>query len=88
MKNRARVTVTVDPKLLKAVDAFVDDCPGADRSKVFDEALRLWYKARMDEAMEWQYQEELDEEQRRERDDWRAIQRAAAIRLFSRDDEE
>jgi len=88
MKTRARVTVTVDPKVLKAVDAFVGECPGADRSKVFDEALRLWYKERLGEAMEWQYQEELDEEQLREGDDWRTIQRAAAIRLFNRDDEE
>jgi hypothetical protein len=88
MQNRVRVTVSIDPRLLKVVDAFVHDCPGTDRSKLFDEALRLWYKERLGEATEWQYQEELDQDQRRERDDWRAIQRAAAIRLFTRDGED
>jgi hypothetical protein len=41
--RRARISVTVDPGLLRVVDSFVEAHPELNRGKVFDEALLLWY---------------------------------------------
>jgi metal-responsive CopG/Arc/MetJ family transcriptional regulator len=43
--RRVKVGVTVDRELLGQVDAFVATHPEADRSKIFNEALYLWYAA-------------------------------------------
>jgi len=82
MIYRKRVSVTVDPVLLKEVDTFVEEHPQVDRSKVFDEALGLWCAARQDEAMRAQFLQEPSEEEAAEIAAWRGIQRAAAMRLF------
>lgn len=42
MAQRVKITVTLDADLLQAVDAFVADHPGLDRSNVLDQALLLW----------------------------------------------
>ena len=81
-RHRVKVSVTVDPDLLKAVDSFVEEHADADRSKVFDEALYLWYARQQDAAMEAQFAAPQSEEERREYEDWRVIRRAAAARLF------
>ncbi|MFI5267115.1 MAG: CopG family ribbon-helix-helix protein [Chloroflexota bacterium] len=85
MINRKRVSVSVDPALLKEVDAFVEQHPPADRSKVFDEALALWYARCQDEAMRAQFLQQPSAEEAAEIADWREIQRAAATRLFRLD---
>ena len=48
--RRAKISVSVDPKLLEVVDAYVEAHPRLDRGKVFDGALALWYHALLDEA--------------------------------------
>jgi metal-responsive CopG/Arc/MetJ family transcriptional regulator len=83
--QRKRVSVTVDPILLREVDSFVEEHPQIDRSKVFDEALALWYAARQDEAMRAQFLQEPSEEETAEIAAWRGIQRAAAMRTFRLD---
>ena len=40
-RHRVKISATVDPHLLRAVDAFVNEHSGFDRSKIIDEALRL-----------------------------------------------
>ena len=82
MISRKRVSVTINPALLKQVDAFVDEHPGVDRSKVFDEALACWYAARQEQAMVEQYSQKADEEETNQIEAWRGIQRAAAARLL------
>lgn len=81
---RAKISVTVDPALLKAVDAYVAEHPGLDRSKVIDMALLRWYGDRQEEAIAAQHREPLDEASQREMDDWRAIRRAAAAGTLGR----
>lgn len=81
---RAKISVTIDPALLKAVDAHVAAHPGLDRSKVIDAALLRWYGERQDEAIAAQHREPLDEATQREMDDWRAIRRTAAARMLPR----
>ena len=84
-RNRAKISVTVDPALLKAVDAYVVKHPGLDRSKVIDQALLQWYAARQEEAIVAQHQATPSDEERREMEDWRAIRRAAAARTLRRE---
>ena len=79
------MSVTIDPLLLNEVDAFVERHPDIDRSKVFDEALALWYAARQEEAMTAQFRQNPDERERAEIAAWRDVQAAAASRVF-RDD--
>ncbi|MBI2939549.1 MAG: DUF2811 domain-containing protein [Chloroflexi bacterium] len=79
-RHRARVSVTVDPILLKAVDAFVQEHPGHDRSKVFDAALLLWYAQQQEKAIEAQHRAPQSEVEREEREAWHTIQVAAVER--------
>jgi metal-responsive CopG/Arc/MetJ family transcriptional regulator len=83
-RHRAKISVTVDPQLLKAVDAFVAEQEGWDRSKVIDEALRLWCAREQERAMEEQYAAPQSPEEQEERAAWREIQAAAAERIFQR----
>ena len=80
--NRIKISVTVDPTLLKAVDDFVERHEGADRSKVIDQALNQWSAAQQEEAMVSQYSESPGRSF--EGEFWRSTRRAAAIRTFSR----
>lgn len=84
-RRRAKVSVTIAPDLLHAVDAFVRDHPGLDRSKVVDDALSLWYAREQDRAMVEQFSAPVSPEEAAERAEWRRIQRAAAERIFSPD---
>lgn len=80
--RRAKVSVTVDPKLLRVVDDFVEEHPEADRSKVFEEALLLWYRTQEERAMEAQFRAPPSAQEAEERAAWRRIRRAAAERRF------
>lgn len=80
--NRVKVSVSLDPTLLRAVDEFVQTHDGVDRSKVIDEALGLWSAARQDQAMAAQFAN--PDERAAERSAWRATRRAAGSRRLHR----
>jgi metal-responsive CopG/Arc/MetJ family transcriptional regulator len=80
---RSKVSVTLDPELLGAVDAFVQSHPGQDRSKVIDQALQHWYERLQEIAMEAQYGDQSKSELR-ESNAWRSIRRASVKRRLSR----
>jgi hypothetical protein len=81
-RHRVKISATVDPRLLKAVDRFVEEHSGFDRSKVIDEALHLWYAREQERAMEEQYAAPQSPEEQVERAAWRDVQAAAAERIF------
>ena len=81
-ERRVKVSVTIDPALLHAVDQFVEAHPGLDRSKVFDAALTMWYAERQEEAIAAQFRAPLSDEERQERDAWHKIQAAAVERIY------
>ncbi len=81
--SRVKVSVTLDPELLEAVDGFVQGHPGQDRSKVIDQALQQWYGRQQEIAMEAQYAQPEDTIAS-EQTTWRAIRRTAATRRLSR----
>ena len=88
-RSKPRVTVTVDPDLLTAVDRYVDEHQeaGADRSGVIDEALRLWCRKRLRQALVEQYSAPRSEEELAEAADWTKI-RAVALTKFGRRNDE
>lgn len=82
-EHRVKVSVTVDPQLLRCVDAFIAAHPELDRSKVFDEALSLWQTRQQESEMEAQFDDDgLSEEDLEERATWRSIRDAAARQRF------
>lgn len=84
-RRRVKVGATIDPDLLHAVDTYVAGHPGSDRSKVIDEALRLWQVREQERAMTEQFNAP-DDVDPQEWEAWKSLQRAAAQRLFrSRD---
>jgi metal-responsive CopG/Arc/MetJ family transcriptional regulator len=80
--NRVKISVTVDPTLLKVVDDFIERHEGVDRSKVIDQALSQWSGRRQAEAMVAQYSSA--EEPASERHAWRSTRRAAATKRLRR----
>lgn len=81
-RHRIKVSVTVEPLLLHAVDDFVAQHEGMDRSKVFDEALYLWYAREQEERIAAQHRAKQTPEEQQERAAWRGIQTESARRLF------
>jgi metal-responsive CopG/Arc/MetJ family transcriptional regulator len=82
-RRRAKVSITVDPALLNAVDRYVQRHANTDRSKVMESALQSWYRVRQDEAMIEQFSvtEPLEAI---EHEAWRQIRRAAVTRKLKR----
>ena len=82
-RRRAKISITVDPALLNAVDQYVQGRADMDRSKVMETALQYWYRTRQDEAMIEQFsQPELADAS--ELRSWRKIRRAAVTRKLKR----
>ena len=82
--NRIKISVTVAPHLLRAVDAFLEAHPELDRSKVVDQALTLWCAEQQDKAIEAQFLGPLSTSEQEEHEAWRQIRRAAAERMLRR----
>jgi len=80
---RAKISVTLDPALLKAVDLYVQSQPHLDRSKVMEAALHHWYRTRQDDAMIEQFSGP-DAVEPGEQRIWRRVRRAAVSRKLKR----
>jgi len=81
-RRRVKVGATLDPGLVSAVDAYVTNNPGTDRSAVIDDALRLWHEREQQRAMERQLREDASHDAA-ERADWRRVRQSAARRRFA-----
>lgn len=81
--RRAKVSISLDPALLNAVDRYVQGHADMDRSKVMETALQHWYRVRQDEAMVEQFTgpEPIPPSKR---EGWREIRRSAARRKLRR----
>ena len=84
--RRVKISLTMDPSLLQSVDEYVAENPTSNRSRVVEEALRLWHSRQLEQALEAQYDEALAGQQEQEMAVWRQIRRAAARRVLTRDD--
>jgi metal-responsive CopG/Arc/MetJ family transcriptional regulator len=81
-RYRQKVSVTVDPELLGAVDAFVAEHADYDRSAVIGDALFLWYAQQQDRAMAAQYLADSSEADAEEHSAWERIRSDTTKRLF------
>jgi metal-responsive CopG/Arc/MetJ family transcriptional regulator len=86
-QRRVKISLTLDPELLRSVDEFVAEHPMSNRSRVIEDALRLWQSRQLEQALEAQYAEPLTDEQERDMAAWRHLRRAAAQRMIARDDD-
>ncbi|MDQ2951021.1 MAG: ribbon-helix-helix domain-containing protein [Chloroflexota bacterium] len=84
IRRRIKVGATLDPELIGAVDAYVSRHPGADRSAVIDEALRLWHEREQAAAMERQLREDASHYDDKDRVAWRQVRDATAVRRLAR----
>ncbi|MBJ7608131.1 MAG: antitoxin [Candidatus Dormibacteraeota bacterium] len=78
-----KLSVSLDDLLVRDVDAYVEAHAGLDRSKVVDEALRLWSAAQQRAAMELQFAD-ADDVPADEHAAWRQTRREAARRRVAR----
>jgi metal-responsive CopG/Arc/MetJ family transcriptional regulator len=74
-----KFSITLDEALVSAVDAYIANNPGTDRSAVIDDALRLWAERQQEHAMERQLREDLSVSGP-ELAAWRRVRRAALPR--------
>ncbi len=81
-RRRVKVGAALDPGLVSAVDAYVTNNPGTDRSAVIDDALRLWHEREQERAMERQLREDASHDDA-ERADWKRVRQSAARRRSS-----
>jgi metal-responsive CopG/Arc/MetJ family transcriptional regulator len=82
-RHRIKVSVTIDPGLLKIVDAFVAAHPGTDRSGVFNDALLLWCGEQQERAIAEQHRAPKSEVEQTEREAWHRLQAEAVDRITS-----
>ncbi len=75
-RARQKVSVTLDPDLLEAVDSYVQEHSGVDRSKIVDAALRLWVAQRLHEELIAQHTGPKSPEELEERRVWKRIRAA------------
>jgi Arc/MetJ-type ribon-helix-helix transcriptional regulator len=80
---RVKVSLSLDPLLIRDVDAYVEAHGNVDRSKVVDEALKLWSAAQQRSAMALQFVDE-GEADPAELDAWHHMRREAARRRLRR----
>lgn len=69
--RRVKISLTMDPSLLQSVDDYVAENPTSNRSRVFEDALRLWHSRQLEQALEAQYGEPLTGQQEQEMAVWR-----------------
>jgi hypothetical protein len=77
-RRRAKISITVDPALLTAVDRYVQHHTDTDRSKIMESALQSWYSARQEEAMIDQFSGANPD--KGDHRNWQRIRRAAVGR--------
>lgn len=80
--KRAKIGSTIDAGLLRALDNFVAQHPELDRSKVIDEALRLWLAREQAKAMAEQFRGPRSTAEQEEQRAWHDIQTASARRIL------
>ena len=84
-RRRVKISATLDPNLLQAVDLFVQESPHYSRSRVIEDALQLWWKQQLEKQMEAQYAVQSSGTIPDEWADWLHIRRAAATRSLGKE---
>lgn len=70
--------------MLKEIDAYIREHEDADRSKIVDWSLRLWYADLVHQALARQHSAPKSPEELEERSAWKRIRSAQMPRLLRR----
>ena len=69
---RARITISLSPDLLAAVDSYIRGHPGLSRSAVCTKAITAWLQADQETLIERYYNDQSPSD-RQEDDQWRRL---------------
>jgi metal-responsive CopG/Arc/MetJ family transcriptional regulator len=85
--QKAKITVTLSPDLVRQLDAFVDSPEAGSRSRLVEKAIRKWLQIEAERELERQteeYYRTLSEDERREDKEWTKVAARSARRLWDK----
>lgn len=85
--QKAKITVTVSPELVRQLDAFLDFPETGSRSQLVEKAIRQWLEMEAQRELERQteeYYRTLSEDERREDREWAKVAARSARRLWDK----
>jgi len=76
MKSKVKVTATIDPDIIDAIDSYLKKTKNRSRSKFIEDILRSWYmeqkRTEIEKKME-KYYLSLSEDEKKEDKEWTKI---------------
>ena len=85
--SKAKITITLNPELLRQIDALSNSSRAASRSRLVEEAVRLWLYAQAQKELERQteaYYLSLSKAERKEDKQWSKVAARSAKRLWGK----
>jgi metal-responsive CopG/Arc/MetJ family transcriptional regulator len=85
--QKAKITVTLSPDLVRQLDKFVDSPEAGSRSQLVEEAVRHWLRDEAHRELERQteeYYQTLSEPERKENKEWSKIAARSAKPLWDK----
>jgi len=85
MKSKVKVTATIDPDIIDAIDSYLKKTKNRSRSKFIEDILRSWYmeqkRTEIEKKME-KYYLSLSEDEKKEDKEWTKIAAESAKNLW------
>ena len=85
MGSKVKVTATIDPDIICAIDSYLKKTKNRSRSKFIEDILRSWYieqkKAEIEKRIE-EYYLSLSEDEKKEDKEWTKIAAESAKNLW------
>lgn len=84
---KVKVTASLDPELVKAIDEFLKESKNRSRSQLIEDILHKWHKEQKKRELESQiekYYASLSDEEREEDRQWAEIAAQSANNLWER----
>ncbi|RLE11618.1 hypothetical protein DRI96_05920 [Candidatus Aerophobetes bacterium] len=76
MKSKVKVTATIDPDIIDAIDSYLKKTKNRSRSRLIEDILRSWYmeqkRTEIEKKME-KYYLSLSEDEKKEDKEWTKI---------------
>jgi Arc/MetJ-type ribon-helix-helix transcriptional regulator len=85
--NKAKITVTLSPELVRQIDALTDSPKTGSRSRLVEEAVRRWLYDEAQKELERQTEEyylSLSKAERKEDKQWSKVAARSAKRLWDK----
>ena len=76
MRSKVKVTATIDPDVISAIDTYLRKTKNRSRSKLIEDILRSWYKEQKRSEIEKKMEEyylSISEDEKKEDKEWTKI---------------